>query len=267
MPLLARNVNGMTNALTEFCFGGKVVRTFGDKLEPWFAAVDIFKSLDIRGNYLTRTLEQLDDDEKMLVNLSTGTQIKGEKDSTQFEGYLFEGGYSTKPVLWLVSEPGLYKIIFRSNKAEAKAFTRFVTHEVLPSIRKHGFYANPKWGNIPKDGKWTLANGVKLTALQVQQRALEIGCSNVEDRRIQSLVNDIDYYNSQEGIKDRYPYTDEDIQKMSKIGIGQDGSWYECFIPEGENWDEYCYWKGNDYRYSDKFAELVRQVDERELSA
>lgn len=41
----------------------------------------------------------------------------------------------------VVSEPGLYSLILRSRKPEAKAFKRWVTHEVIPSIRKHGLYA------------------------------------------------------------------------------------------------------------------------------
>lgn len=256
----------MTKELTEFKHEGNVIRAFGKKDAPWFAAVDVFKALNIRGKYLTRTLEQLDDDEKMLVNLSTGKQIRGKKYHPQIEGDIFEGDYVKNPVLWLVSEPGLYRIIFRSNKAEARAFTRFVTHEVLPSIRKYGFYANPRWGNIPKGGKWTLANGEQLTAMQVQQRALEIGCIDVENRRIQSLVDDIDYHDGQEGIKARYPYTDSDIKKMSKIGVGQDADWYECFIPEDADWDEYCYWGADDARYSEKFAELVKRIDKKELT-
>lgn len=255
----------MTKELTEFKYEGNVIRTFGTKETPWFAAVDVLKSVEIHSKNISQILEKLDDDEKMLINLSTGKQIKGEKDGSEIHYHLSED-YSTNPVLWLVSEPGLYRIIFRSDKPKARIFTRFVTHEVLPSIRKYGFYANPKWGNIPKGGKWTLASGEKLTALQVQQRALEIGCCNVEDRRIQSLVDDIDYYNKQESVKERYPYTDKDIQKMSTIGIGQPADWYECFIPEDTNWDEYCYWRGDDYRYSEKFAELVREVDEKDNS-
>nr|DAQ10332.1 MAG TPA: KilAC domain protein [Caudoviricetes sp.] len=43
----------------------------------------------------------------------------------------------------IISEAGLYSLILRSRKPEAKAFKRWVTHEVLPSIRKHGMYATP----------------------------------------------------------------------------------------------------------------------------
>jgi anti-repressor protein len=43
--------------------------------------------------------------------------------------------------VWVVTEPGLYEVIIRSNRPEAAAFRRWVTTEVLPSIRKHGLYA------------------------------------------------------------------------------------------------------------------------------
>lgn len=44
---------------------------------------------------------------------------------------------------WTVNEPGLYEVIIRSDKPEAVQFRRWVTSEVLPSIRKHGMYATP----------------------------------------------------------------------------------------------------------------------------
>lgn len=51
-----------------------------------------------------------------------------------------EGG----PEVNIISEAGLYTLILRSNKPEAKLFKRWVTHEVLPSIRKHGAYMTPE---------------------------------------------------------------------------------------------------------------------------
>ena len=47
----------------------------------------------------------------------------------------------------IVSEAGLYSLILRSRKPEAKAFKRWVTHEVLPSIRKTGAYLSPGMSN------------------------------------------------------------------------------------------------------------------------
>jgi anti-repressor protein len=46
--------------------------------------------------------------------------------------------------MYAINEPGLYNVVLRSDKPEAKRFKRWITHEVLPSIRKHGMYATPQ---------------------------------------------------------------------------------------------------------------------------
>lgn len=85
--------------------------------EPWFIAVDIAKVLDYRTAYdMTRIL---DEDEK-------GTQI-----------VRTPGGNQNVIV---INESGLYSSILRSRKPEAKQFKKWVTSEVLPSIRKYGAY-------------------------------------------------------------------------------------------------------------------------------
>ena len=85
--------------------------------EPWFVAKDVCDALGLgRQHDSTR---YLDDDEKGegLVNTSSGVQT-----------------------MVTVNEPGLYRLILKSRKPEAKAFQRWVTHEVLPAIRKDGGY-------------------------------------------------------------------------------------------------------------------------------
>ena len=89
--------------------------------EPWFVAKNVCECLEL-GN-VTEALRGLDDDEK--VQLETNI-INPEV-----------GGRGTL----LISEAGLYSLILRSRKPEAKAFKRWVTHEVIPSIHKHGLYA------------------------------------------------------------------------------------------------------------------------------
>ena len=81
--------------------------------EPWFVAVDTLKVLTI-GN-TTKATQPLDEDEKRRVKRTTFNLGKG------------------APMI-CVSESGLYKIIMRSDKPEAKAFQDWVTREVLPSI-------------------------------------------------------------------------------------------------------------------------------------
>jgi anti-repressor protein len=89
--------------------------------EPWFVADDIAKSLKYRSaNDLTRILE---DEEKDTHNMRT------------------LGGNQT---VTIINESGLYSAILRSRKPEAKQFKKWVTAEVLPSIRKHGAYMTDK---------------------------------------------------------------------------------------------------------------------------
>lgn len=108
------------------------VRTVIKGNEPWFVAADVCKALDI-GNS-TMALSRLDDDEKALISI--------------------EGISRGNDTANIVNEPGLYSLVLGSRKPEAKEFKRWITHEVIPSIRKTGMYmtgdalayalANPK---------------------------------------------------------------------------------------------------------------------------
>ena len=86
--------------------------------EPMFAAVDVCKALDLSNPSMA--VASLDDDERAKLNL-------GRQGETNF-----------------VTEPGFYKLVMRSRKPEAKAFQRWITHEVLPELRRRGSYEVPK---------------------------------------------------------------------------------------------------------------------------
>lgn len=97
------------------------VRALSIDDEPWFVAKDVCDLLGVATNHLREEGRGLDDDEvSSLPNWE---------------------GRGSAPLI--ISEPGLYKLIMRSRKPEAKAFQRWVTHEVIPSIRRHGAYATP----------------------------------------------------------------------------------------------------------------------------
>ena len=100
------------------------VRVIEQDGEPWFVAKDVCDILGIAD--VTSALRTLDDDEKVLRKIS---------------GLPSTGG---NPNMMTISESGLYTLIMRSNRPEAKQFRRWVTHEVLPDIRKHGMYLNDK---------------------------------------------------------------------------------------------------------------------------
>jgi anti-repressor protein len=101
-----------------FQFEDNQVRTVSSNGIIWFAAVDVTNALGIKNP--SDAIKPLDEDERARFNL-------GRQGSTNF-----------------ISEPGLYKLIGASRKPAAKRFNRWVTHEVLPSIRKHGAYMTPE---------------------------------------------------------------------------------------------------------------------------
>lgn len=96
------------------------IRTAIQGNEPWFVAVDVCRVLEI-GNPSQATA-RLDDDEKMTTLISN------------------EGAASGKSSMAFVNEAGLYTLVLGSRKPEAKAFKRWITHEVIPEIRRHGAY-------------------------------------------------------------------------------------------------------------------------------
>ena len=99
-----------------FNYESKQVRVIKDNEgNPWWIASDVCEIIDLSNT--TEALRNLDDDEKSTLRIS-------------------EGG----PERNIINEPGLYSLIIRSNKPEAKKFKRWITHEVLPSIRKNGRY-------------------------------------------------------------------------------------------------------------------------------
>ena len=100
-------------------FEGSQIRVFTDEQgEPWFVAADVCSTLGI-GN-VSQALSRLDGNEKTLISN--------------------EGG---PPSLNLINEPGLYPMVLGCRKPEAKRFKRWVTHKVLPAIRRSGRYAVP----------------------------------------------------------------------------------------------------------------------------
>ena len=91
--------------------------------EPWFVAKDACDCLTLTDT--NKACQNLDDDEKQVV-------------TRDFDPELFSE--SKAQAMTLISESGLYTLIMRSNKPEAKVFRKWVTSEVLPSIRKTGSY-------------------------------------------------------------------------------------------------------------------------------
>lgn len=113
------------------------VRIFLEDNEPWFVAKDVCDCLAISKH--RDAISRLDADERGSLKVDT------------------LGG---KQEMATVNEYGLYSLVMSSRKPEAKEFKRWVTHEVLPSIRKYGSYNM----NIPR----TLPDALKLYANEIE---------------------------------------------------------------------------------------------------
>jgi anti-repressor protein len=116
--------------LAPFKFDSNILRVVDIGGEPWFLATDICKAIE--HTQPSRVVQGLDDDEVQVID-SRGVNFVH---SATFNNL----GDSS---LLVVSESGLYSVLVRSHKPKAKPFRKWVTSEVLPSIRKTGSYALP----------------------------------------------------------------------------------------------------------------------------
>ena len=141
--------NCQSDAIKLYDFNGSSVRVVRDeKGEPWFVANDVCDILEIRNS--RQSIAYLDDDEKdtVITNDTIGRQQETN----------------------VINEGGLYSLILRSRKPEAKAFKRWVTHEVLPEIRKTGGYVHAT---------------PEMTDDEIMARALQVANKTIERKNDQ----------------------------------------------------------------------------------
>jgi prophage antirepressor-like protein len=146
-------------SLTTFDFNSQAVRVMEREGQPWFVAADVCRVLEIANS--RDAVSGLDEDEKGVGNADTP-------------------GGSQK--MSLISESGLYALVFKSRKPEARTFRKWVTSEVLPAIRRTGAYqipalesqATPRVRTVRDD--MSELRGLLLTsASAVQLKMLDVG--------------------------------------------------------------------------------------------
>ena len=112
------------------------IRTTEINGQIWFVATDVCKALEISNP--RQAITRLDDDEKTTVTNNDAQAGQGAQ------------------VYNIINESGLYSLILRSRKAEAKRFKKWITAEVLPSIRKTGSYQAPQMSETElRHWQWT----------------------------------------------------------------------------------------------------------------
>lgn len=143
-----------------FYYGGKPVRVFYINNKPWWTLTDVCNLIDL-GNP-SRAAVRLDDDEKMTLTLSNSHSRQ-------------RGGAQK---LLLINEPGLYHLLFTSDKPEAEFFRHWITFDVLPSIRRNGGYIA---------GQDTMGEDeLSYASWEVAQNILAERDQRIQDLRIQN---------------------------------------------------------------------------------
>lgn len=174
----------MQNQVQVFGFEGREIRIVMRDGEPWFAARDVCDVLEISNH--RDAVSRLDDDERDAVGL------------TDAIGRVQDGA--------IVNESGLYNLVLGSRKPEARAFKRWITHEVLPSIRRHGMYATEALLDDPE-------HLLKVTARLVEERKARLAA----EAKIQELAPKAEFADAVADSKDA-----QSIREVAKVlGTGQ----------------------------------------------
>ena len=166
--------------------------------EPYFVFVDVCSTLDIKNP--SDAIKQIDEDERARLNLGR----QGEA--------------------WAINESGLYRLIMRSDKPNAKPFQKWVTKEVLPSIRKHGIYAT----------ETTIESMISNPdfAIQLLTTLKEEKAARIEaERRNAVLMHTTKTYTTTEiakelGLKSAIALNNKLAEK--KVQFKQNGTWVLC---------------------------------------
>lgn len=153
----------MTTEITTLQFNsdqfGQLRVVKDDNGEPWFVASDVCNALGVADP--AQSCRSFDNDEKGLFTIQT------------------LGG---RQKVIHVSEPGFYKLVLKSRKPEAKAFQRWVTHEVLPSIRKKGGYIAAAPDETPEQ--------IMARAVLLAQDTIERQKAQIEELKPKALFAD-----------------------------------------------------------------------------
>lgn len=235
------------NMLTECMYEDEIqVRVLGTKLEPWFVAVDIFKILGLSLKNMSRTLENLDDDEKLVIDLSKNStaspfKLKGEKTK------IVQGSHNT---VWIISEPGLYKIMLSSRSEKAKQFTRWVTHEVLPRIRKYGYYKlSTEERKLVAYKKIAKLRGAE----ELEDNAYSVMSADMLELKVKMFESQDEFEIERADTIKKFPYTYDEMDKLCDYDL----EFIKGFVPQEERDKYYKILKNGEQWYSEKFKKEI----------
>ena len=166
------------SAVVPFYFQENEVRTVTIENDPWFVARDVCDALGLSN--VAMALERIPESHLTSVQLMSGGQMREMR---------------------AVDEPGLFRLILRSDKPQAEPFMEWITTEVLPTIRKTGGYLMPGYAAITKDELYTL-----------QAEVIDLYRKNAE--LMQEKITKLEYKPEK---RVHRPLTEEDKEKIIEM--------------------------------------------------
>lgn len=203
---------------------------YGTKEEPWFVANEALELLGISKNIRSRALKRLDADEKELISMMTPGGMQG---------------------VWLISEPGFYRIALSARNEKARTFQRWVTHEVLPRIRKYGYY------KLNNDERKFVAYKEIAESLNTNVNDLDDSYAKMPRYRLEAEARRLKYEAKQEEEKENiikdYPYSYDEMDALCDYDL----EYVKTFIPDGEEDKYYKRISNGEEWYSEKFKREI----------
>jgi prophage antirepressor len=241
------------SSLLPLNFKGCAVRTVMIGNMPWFVAKDVCEVLELSD--VSMSVAKLDDDEKLVQKLFVSGQNRD---------------------MIIVNESGLYTLIMRSNKPEARLFRKWVTSEVLPSIRATGQYTMPQLveNRLAAMEKMLVDNASRgeeiikelavmkdqFETMDVLQRDQLFEIQQEIDglKGVKEVVSDLNAARKEVKEKDRYFQLDEDIATFFKNHIATDVLPMTC-TKVIDLWDLFHYDYDNKYKKAE-FLERFKML-------
>jgi len=170
-------------------YGDNEMRTAMIDKQIWWVLADVCKVIGVKNN--RDVAKKLDDDEKADVDLI----------------YTSSSGAAQKRKYLMINEPGLYHVLLTSRSEKAKKFQRWVTHDVLPRIRKYGYYKL-----AIAEQKTNALNGIMNTlgVTALEKKYYKMALPELK-REVENLKNEKAQKEEFEKVKEKYPYTYGDI--------------------------------------------------------
>ena len=203
------------NEITSWNYESSEIRTVQVNGEPWFVLADVCKVLELSSPH--KVADRLENDERNQIPVTDSL-----------------GRYQNTAI---INESGLYTVILRSDKPQAKPFRKWVTSVVLPSIRKHGAYMTEQTlERALTSPDFLIELATQLKTEQEQRRRLETTVA-VQEQQIAELQPKASYYDVVLNCKDLLSIT-----TIAK-DYGKSGVWLNRYLHEngvqykqGQNW-------------------------------